>query len=279
VAKILLPIFLALICGCVSAQTTQPAKPDYHIGHIDDPAIPESSGIVESRKHAGVYWTQNDSGNPPMVFAIDRTGKTIGRFHIDAKNVDWEDIADDDAGHLYLSDMGNNNLHRKQVQVYQIDEPDPHAKDAAPLTVTQTWQLTYPDKPFDCESLFIWKDHGYVISKYRWGDAAGLYRFSLAKQDKPAVLEKLFDLPIHVACTGADISHDGKQIAVITICGPYLFDLPTPGDVASMEHATVRSIFYADVHMEAVCFTAEGLLTTSESRPMCLFRWKDFERR
>jgi hypothetical protein len=174
--------------------------------------------------------------------------------------------------------MGNNSLRRKQVTVYQIDEPDPHAKDAAPLKVTQSWQLAYPDKPFDCESLFIWKDYGYVISKYRWGDAAGLYRFSLARQDKPAVLEKLFDLPIHVACTGADIGHDGKQVAVITICGPYLFDLPKAGDVAGMQHAAVRSIFYADVHMEAVCFTAEGLLSTSESRPMCLFRWLDFDR-
>ena len=270
-------VLLLLICSGACAQSTQPStRPNFHLGKIEDRDISESSGVVESRQHAGVYWTHNDSGNRPQIFAIDRTGKTLGTFSVEARNRDWEDIAIDDAGHLYLADTGNNNAKGKQVAVYQIDEPDPRTKNPAPLKVTKTWQLTYPAQPFDCESLFIWKDYGYLISKYRLGDAAGLYRFPLADQREPAVLEKLFDLPIRAACTGADISRDGKQVAVVTVAGPYLFDLPTPGDFASMKDAKPRSVLYMDVHMEAICFTADGLLTTSESRPILLFRWSDF---
>src|SRR4051794_35914104 len=106
--------------------TTLPAAAFQIVGHIDAPEIPESSGIVASRKYPGVFWTQNDSGNPAEVFALAHDGKMIGKFSIAAKNIDWEDIAIDDDGHLYLADIGNNSCNRTEVQVYRIAEPDPH---------------------------------------------------------------------------------------------------------------------------------------------------------
>lgn len=251
----------------------------FQIGYIDDPAIPESSGVIASRKYPGVFWTHNDSGNPPQIFAIDRTGKTIGTFAVQQKNRDWEDIAQDEAGHIFIGEIGNNYGRHNDLAVYQIDEPDPHSPQKAgdAIAVTNTWHLLFPDKPFDCESLFIWKEHGYVISKYFDGREAGLYRFSLAKQEKPAVLEKVCDLPIRFPCTGADLSRDGKQLAVITVGGPYLFDLPAAGDVSGLDSLTPKHVFFTDVHMEAVCFVDEGLLVTSESRFVYLYRWKDFD--
>src|SRR6478735_5591600 len=91
-------LLLGLACGpalagskhaATAAASTQPSK--FRVGTISDPAIPESSGIVASRKHEGVYWTQNDSGNPPALFAITREGELIREYPVGAKNVDWED--------------------------------------------------------------------------------------------------------------------------------------------------------------------------------------------
>ncbi|CAN5614112.1 hypothetical protein BH10PLA1_BH10PLA1_02450 [soil metagenome] len=250
----------------------------FEVGFIDDPVIPESSGIVASRRFPGVFWTHNDSGNPPLIFAIDRSGKMIGSFPVKRTNRDWEDIAIDDAGRLYIGEIGNNYARHKQLAVYRVDEPDPHKPLAAgqSLDVTATWQLRFPDKPFDCESLFIWKDYGYVVSKLFDGERAELFRFSLEPQKIPAVLEKVCDLPIRFPCTGADISVDGKHLAIITVAGPYLFDLPKPGDVSALNKIDPLSVFYTDIHMEAVCFVDEGLLATTESRTVYLFRWKDF---
>jgi hypothetical protein len=272
-------VVFVLLFLSIPALAAPPTTNPFEIGHIDDPAIPESSGIIASRQYPGVYWTHNDSGNPPQLFAIDRYGKTINSFLVNRRNRDWEDIANDDAGHIFIGEIGNNWARHKQLAVYRVDEPDPHKPLPAgqTLTVTNEWQLRFPDGPFDCESLLVWKDFGYVVSKIYEGREAGLYRFSLEKQTKPAVLEKICDLPIRPACTGADISRDGKQIAIITIAGPYLFDLPKPGVVESIVQAKPpKSVFFTNIHMEAVCFVEEGLLATAESRQVYLFRWKDF---
>lgn len=269
-------ILVLLICGYTSAQTTRPA---FRVGRIDDPAIAESSGIVTSRQHAGVFWTHNDSGNPATLFAIDAAGKTLASFPVAARNLDWEDIAADNAGNLYIADTGNNAGKRKTVAVFQIVEPNPTTKPAAELKITQSWTLTYPAQPFDCESLFVWDKTGYLISKHRNATPAGLYRFSLGPQNAPQVLEKVLDLPTRIPVTSADLSPDGRRLAILTIAGPMLFDLKSPGDVASLAQQPSRSVFFTRPTMEAITFTAEGLLVTDEKRPMYLFRWKDFGER
>src|SRR6516225_1863952 len=78
------------------------------LGRFDLRAIPEASGIVKSRRHAGIFWVHNDSGNPSTLFAIRRNGSIVQQFKIAAPNIDWEDIAADGDGHLYLGDIGNN---------------------------------------------------------------------------------------------------------------------------------------------------------------------------
>src|SRR3954462_12069005 len=90
------------------------------IGKIQHYAITESSGLIPSRRYPGVLWTHNDSGNP-FLFAIDQHGKFIGAFHIpSAKLIDWEDVAIDNQGYLYLSDSGSNHMLRRHVAVHRI---------------------------------------------------------------------------------------------------------------------------------------------------------------
>jgi hypothetical protein len=257
-------------------------SPTFRIGRITAPAIPESSGLVASRKHAGVFWTHNDSGNPPALFAITRKGELIREFPVDAKNVDWEDVALDDAGRLYIADMGNNNRKRTEVQVYRVDEPDPGAAAAtrpttrpAPLRVSRTWRLRYPSGPFDCESLFIWQGKGYVLPKRLSTGPAELYCFDLASPARVQTLKKVADIPaVRAPITAADISPDGKQLAILTLFGPFIFNID--GDVASIGKAKVRRSQYLDPHMEASCFVPEGLLVTNEDRDVFLFRWEHF---
>jgi hypothetical protein len=275
-------LIIGLACGELSGgPATQPAK--FRAGKITDPAIPESSGIVASRKHAGVYWTHNDSGNPPTLFAITREGESIRAYEVGAKNVDWEDVALDDAGHIFIADTGNNNRNRTEVQVYRVDEPDPRANAEGnggkppPLRVNDHWRLTYPDKPFDCESLFLLDGKAYLISKNLTGAAAEIYRFDLAApMNRPVMLERVTDVPlIHAPVTAADISEDGKRLAIMTVLGPYILQIN--GDVSSVPRVKARYCRYIDPHMEAVCFVKEGLLATTEKRDVFLFRGEFFK--
>ena len=71
------------------------------LGRLDERVIPEASGIVKSRRYPGIYWVHNDSGNPPLIFAIRGDGRIVRSFRVEVPNIDWEDIAIDDQGHLY----------------------------------------------------------------------------------------------------------------------------------------------------------------------------------
>ncbi|MBD3266940.1 hypothetical protein GF373_09745, partial [bacterium] len=64
----------------------------------------EPSGLVKSRLWKDVYWSQNDSGDIPRIFPVNRNGDVYessryGGFDgcriQDAVNVDWEDMAID----------------------------------------------------------------------------------------------------------------------------------------------------------------------------------------
>jgi hypothetical protein len=262
------------ICGCVycaaSAQTTAPATQPFEIvGRIDSPAIPESSGVVESRKHPGAYWTLNDSGNAPAIFAIDRSGKLLGMFAVNAPNVDWEDIAIDDASFIYLADIGNNNQTRNEVQVYRVPEPDPLAKGVGPLAVDHTWRLTYPAQAFDAESLALLGDNGYLIAKYRDGTLPGVYRFSLTDPAQVQTLKHVATLSLRSPVTAADISSDGQRLAVMTVTGPAVY--PIAGDIQNIAKPPIASIFFIDPVVEGVCFTKGGLLATTEGRRVVSF--------
>src|SRR5271165_6626864 len=113
-----------------------PPSPLEHLGRFDARALPEASGIAKSRRHPGIFWVHNDSGNPPALFAIRRDGTVVREFRLEVPNVDWEDIAADNEGHLYLGDIGNNGGLLALRAVYRLDEPDPARPATAPLRVS-----------------------------------------------------------------------------------------------------------------------------------------------
>lgn len=257
-----------------ATESEAPSKPRFRAGTIDAQAVSESSGLVASRKREGVFWTVNDSGHDPVLYAITREGALIAEFPVDAKNTDWEDLATDDAGRLYVADVGNNARRRTEVQVLRVDEADPRAAGVdkpAPLHETTTWRLTYPGRPFDCEALIVFGGHGYLIEKRLDGAAAGVYRFEL-KEPPPAestVLERVATLPVHAPVTAADISPDAKRLAVLTVLGPYVLEVG--GDVSKAADAPVWYSRYVHPRMEAACFVPGGLLVTAETREIFFF--------
>src|SRR5262249_30099043 len=157
----------------------------------------------------------------------------------------WEDIAIDDAGHLYLGDIGNNDAKRDQIAVYEIDEPNPAALRAF-ATVNRGWQLRFPKKPFDCEALFVWKGYGYIISKEFNDKNANIYRFPLVQTNAPLTLKRVAKLPVESPVTGADISPDGEQLGLVCKSGAYVFRIG--GDVASAADAPYHRTRFKHEH-------------------------------
>src|ERR1700741_3966146 len=78
----------------VVVALSQVYGPPTTIANIKEKSISESSGLVASRTTPGVYWTHNDSGDGPFIYAFDTRGNSRGIFRVTgAQARDWEDIA------------------------------------------------------------------------------------------------------------------------------------------------------------------------------------------
>jgi hypothetical protein len=241
------------------------------LARMSDPRIKESSGVVASRRYTDVFWTHNDGGGPKkqVLYAIDREGNTRASFPVVGVTLrDWEDIAIDNAGHLYIGDIGNNDSKRDTLAVYEIDEPNPQA-GAGLVSPKRAWNLKFPQAPFDCESLFVWKDQGYVISKVFDKARAQIFRFALKDTNEPLTLELVATTKIESPVTGADISADGTLLGLVAKNGAYVFRID--GDVARVIEAKPLHTKLKNMHIESCCFVPEGLLATSEERMIFLF--------
>jgi hypothetical protein len=275
---VLQPRFVqAVLAPLLLGETRLPmAKPPtvQTVGKLRAAAIKESSGIIASRRNPGVFWTVNDSGNPAELFAIDRNGQLLATVALpDVRNVDFEDLADDEEGRIYIADVGNNEGRRETVVVHRYNEP-PVCDQREGHRSETSWELRYPGKPFDCEALFVWKDRGYLVSKRRDLGNAGLYEFDLA-QRTPQTLRKIADLPIVTPVTSADISRDGTRVAIGTVGGVFLFRIE-PGRIDQLAAGRSDVAVFVEPSMEAVCFDRDGILATTEKRAVLLFGWDLF---
>jgi hypothetical protein len=245
------------------------------LGMLANPGLIESSGVAASRQHAGVLWTHNDGGGKKAsLYAIDRTGANLGRWLVVGAAIrDWEDIAIDDQNHLYVADVGNNDAKRETLAVYQVDEPDPKAGGVF-VQVNRGWVLRFSDKPFDCESFFIWKNHGYLISKVFNDRQAEIYRFPLASATGQETIRFVARLKISSPVTGAALSADGKQLGVVAQSGAFFYRID--GDVSSAADRKPFQVRFKDRRIEGCCFVPEGLLATSEKGDIFLFSASPF---
>src|SRR5262245_15702996 len=103
---LLASLLAASLTASNAAESGQEIAPGLRlVARISDPRIKEGSGVIASRRYMDVFWTHNDGGGPKkqVLYAIDREGNTRAAFPVIGVTLrDWEDIAIDNAGHLYI---------------------------------------------------------------------------------------------------------------------------------------------------------------------------------
>jgi len=136
-------------------------------GALRDLDLSEASGIVPSTRQSNTFWSQNDSGNDPDLFAYDSTGASLGVVHVHgAKNTDWEAVSIGpcaESSCLYIADVGDNNAQRPVVTMWRV--PEPLSTDTA-TPPANALRFSYPQGPRDVESMWIGPDTTiWLISK------------------------------------------------------------------------------------------------------------------
>jgi len=236
-------------------------------GRLDHPAIREASGIVRSRRFPDVFWVHNDSENAAALFAVRRDGSLIREYAVAMPNVDWEGIAVDDHGHIYIGEIGNNGGQLPLRAVYRLDEPDPSRDADKPLSVTLATFYRFPKGGrFDAEGLFLDGERPMIVSKRFDGGEAELFALPVdppAPLLRPALPERIGALPGFVEpATGADLSADGRHLAVCWVRGVRVY---RRGAAGWQLFATIR----VDAgSIEAACWEGDDILLAGEDRAL-----------
>src|SRR6185295_1282039 len=219
--------------------------PPTTITTIKEKSITESSGLCASRSTPGAYWTHNDSGDGPFIYAFDTRGYSLGIFRVTgAQARDWEDMAsgpgpDANKSYLYLGDIGDNNEARDEVVVYRVPEP---ALTAATRKLTKTRpgstepaeaiRLKYPDGKHDAEALLVHPTTGniYIVNKVPIANPIVYEAAAPFTTGKLVVMRRIGE--IHVpsifggVITGGSISPDGRRVALCDYFQGYEIVLP-----------------------------------------------------
>ena len=219
--------------------------PALTLATIKNQSITESSGLVASRTNPGAYWTHNDSGDGPFIYALDTRGDSLGIFRVTgAQARDWEDIAigpgpQSNQSYLYIGDIGDNDELRSEVVVYRVVEPALTAADrkstkTRPETTApaEAIRLRYPDGKHNAETLLVHPVTGniYIVTKIMIANPVVYQATAPFVAGKLITMRRIGEVKVPSLfggmLTGGSVSPDGRRVALCDYFQGYELVLP-----------------------------------------------------
>jgi hypothetical protein len=237
-------------------------------------SLTEISGMVYTKDG---LWTHNDSGNGAYIMLLKQDGtiKTIKQL-ASASNYDWEDIAQDPKGNLYVGDIGNNNNTRRALQIYQL--PNPFNSEEQRIE-SQKIEFEYPDQKefppknnrlvYDAEALVYFNDSLFIFNKNRTLPFDGYLRVykipALPGKQKALLADSVYlggKNSLTSWVTGADISRDGNKLALLSHDKIWVFKNFKGSDFFNGKLCVLKLNHFSQ--KEAICFDDEGNLLVAD---------------
>ena len=117
----------------------------------------------------------NDSGNAPYLYVLNLDGSIRHKARIaNVKNVDFEDIATDGKGFVYVGDIGNNSNRRKDLAIHKFrtaailkDSVVPASTIFFSYADQQAFPPTEAALYYDSEALTYYDDSLWIFTKCR----------------------------------------------------------------------------------------------------------------
>ena len=260
-------ILCFIIAACNTGNLVVITDIPYTLREVSGIDLAESSDLI---------WMINDSGNKPILFAVDLEGTIKKEIVIKANNRDWEDLTTDPYGNVYIGNFGNNSNDRKNLSVLKVLKEDLDTKsEITPEIIRFSYpnQKKFPPKRgkmhFDCESFFFFQDSLYLFTKSRTSKDLGktnLYKLPSKPGRFQAEFMDSFSTCDDYGCwvTAADITNDGNQVALLTEHSVFIFDNYTGNKFLkgnfkklSFDHLSQK---------ESVCFKNDSILYIADER-------------
>lgn len=252
---------------------------------LHDSHLAEASGLALSRRHPGLFWLHNDSGDQARVYGV-QDGQLRYQLRLnDVHAIDFEDIAitaqasGTDA--LYVADTGDNFRTRAEVSIYRIAEPeltDINASNEIVINDVDRVFVRYHDGPQDVEAMFVEPaTHDiYLIHKGRVG-VNYLYQIPDPQmQGEHVQARKVATLKLGLV-TAADISRDGTSILVRTYLDVFFWTRTKDQSMAQALSRPPCALPHADEPQgESIAFAPDGTqyFTLSEGVGQPFYRFE-----
>lgn len=184
--------------------------------------IEESSGLVLSRNHDDLAYTINDSGNAPIVYAIEvSTGDLVGTTRVGGGELDDpEALSIDNEGTLWVADIGDNDSDRDDIALYAF----PESGRGTHSVKARRYPLSYDKGPRDAETLLInpKTNEKFIVTKSLKGGELFPIPGSLRVNDGNDLIREIEDLSVLV--TDGAFTPDGRYAVLRTLGSIQVFD-------------------------------------------------------
>lgn len=261
--------------------------------------LDESSAAVLSAAHPRAFYSINDSGNDPVLYAFDTTGSALGRWVVrKAGSDDWEALAvapcarsggDSTRSCVYIGDVGDNRAERPSITIYRVAEPESLVASSVGELFPDSLVARYADGAHNVESMVMGGDGSLLlITKEPARGPVGAARPALVYRIAPrrwspgdtARAELVDSLPIYPSyatrhtVTDAALDRGGRVLVVRTYDHAYLFATDSltgralPGVAPALcDLRGLREAQGEGVGIAAVGADVARLLLTSEGEP------------
>ncbi len=228
-------IFLqTALCGCqqdknrADFETVDGAYEITQLAKMDKAEVAESSGFAWADGDS-TLWTHDDGGGANALFKVNLKGRLLQTKTIpNTTNADWEDLAKDKNGNIYIGDFGNNNNKRRNLRIFKINLNDSTRVDTIQFRYDD--QDAFPPKKknrnFDSEAFFWHNNNLYLFTKDR-GREELVKVYKMPDQPGDYVVSVIDSLQMNTMITAADISPNGEQFALLGYGKIYLFEMPS----------------------------------------------------
>ncbi len=237
--------------------------------------LKEVSGIEYAD---GKLWVLEDSGNKDKIYRIAKDGKIQQEIKLtNVKNNDWEDIASDNEGNIYIGDFGNNDNDRKNLAIYKVDKTALSGTSAEASAITifhYPEQTEFPPKKserfFDAEAFYERAGYFYIFTKNRSSGFNGnltVYRVPNRAGDFAAEnIGMLNTCGVYKKCavTAADISPDGTTAVLLAGDRYWLVTGFTANDFSKAVMQEYRLSHHTQ--KEGICFADDTTLLITDEK-------------
>ncbi|HEV7730784.1 MAG TPA: hypothetical protein VGR62_01415 [Candidatus Binatia bacterium] len=262
-------LLLLLLTAPATAGTCDTwATPPQQVGTVPE-ELRELSGLAASRRHPGILWAHNDSGNTFTLYALHEDGSIVARFPVrggtarDAEDITVARCAPDEARTcIYLADIGDNGQRRKQVTIFKI--PEPATLTDGPLEATPL-HFIYDEGPRNAEVILVDPRTGriFIVSKVLSSlgdvfrvDNLGARTGGTAVRVRRLRPAKEFDS----YTTSASVHPDGKRILLRTYGRAWELRAPDARSFEDVLDATPIEVpSSSQPQAEAITYSADGM--------------------